>query len=336
MNKTAKLYGDLIKELENKKKYSPQNYVHRKYTCESGAIGIIYSVSVGQRTRAFSVPIQGESKNLRFPLWKGIKIQLVTMPEYSDDEQKYIQLEQTPDSDAKIFEVVVEDIRECLEKLTSIGQTATEVYSVLKKWKNFFKSGRKPILSSMEEQGLIGELLFLRYLLKSFGENAVTFWSGPQKTEHDFYIGKNAVEVKTTVTQKPYRAHINNLAQLDDSQVSGSLFLKLYAFRKGGAGSIILPQIINNIRKILNHQQNLLDIFNEKLKEAGYFDSAEDYYTDEFTIRDEYSYEVKDGFPRLIKGDIPKGVYDVEYSISSDLCSNFALDAVTFSGLIKG
>lgn len=43
----------------------------------------------------------------------------------------------------------------------------------------------------------------------------VDSWAGPRNETHDFYIGSNAVEVKTTVKHAPYQAHINSEYQLD-------------------------------------------------------------------------------------------------------------------------
>lgn len=172
---------------------------------------------------------------------------------------------------------------------------------------------------------MYGELLFLRELILNLGTKSVHMWAGENNT-HDFYIRRNAVEVKTTSTQAPYFAHINSEYQLDDKDMGGKLYLRMYALRKDNNGGQRLAQIIADIRKILMPDIFSSRLFNEKLQKIGYFDAAEDYYIEGYTVRDIYSFKVTDDFPRITKKDIPIGIYNVEYSLSIDQCKDFAIE----------
>ena len=333
MNKTSELYQELFRDL-NSNNYGIDSSLYRKYLYDIGE-GVVYSVSVRDRTRALSIPIPIENKKLSFPVWKGVDILLVTLPEYSDNNQLYIQLKQMPDTEAYIYEIVVEDIRKALEVADNIKDFATITQRILKKWKDFFSSGKKPILSEKSIQGLYGELLFLKELIDEFGCQIVNSWAGINNETHDFYIGQHAVEVKTTVKQAPYMAHINSEYQLDDQDVNGKLFLRMYAFRKNSNGGQRLPALVDELRSKLIMESNLLDLFNEKLLKAGYIDAAESFYIEGFTTREIYSFEVSKGFPRIIRIELMNGIYDLEYSVSIAQCMDFAIEAKDMMEALK-
>ena len=334
MNKSTELYNALLEDLMTNK-YNPQNNIYRQYICKCGS-GVVYSLAVNDRTRAMSIPVMDSDKEMSFPYWKGVSISLVYLPEYSSNNQVYIQLRQMPDTEAYIFELVVEDLRKNLESVDSLNSFAITVQNTLKKWKDFFSAGKKLILTESEEQGLYGELKFIKDTISVLGNHIINSWSGVNRETHDFYIGQNAVEVKTTSTQAPYMAHINNEYQLDDNDVNGELYLQMYALRKDKNGGETLPQLINSIRILFCDDYSISELFNSKLQKVGYFDIAEDYYTTGFTLREKYTFKVKDGFPRIVKKDLISGVYNIEYSVSIAQCMDFAVeDKIMISDLAR-
>lgn len=323
MSSTGEMYNALLQEIQERT-LAPNKIISKKYTCMNG-IGLIYSISSGMRMRNLAIPADKTLHERQFPVWKGVKIELAAMPKYDDLSQMYIVLQQMPGTEAYIFEIVAEDLRRTVEKLTSSNSTADAVLNVLKRWRLFFSSGRIPVLTVSEAQGLYGELLFLKELLLRLGSNAVNTWYG-EKNTHDFYIGQHAVEVKTSDKQAPYYAHINSEYQLDDSDVNGYLYLKMYALRSDRSGGQRLPTLIKTVRDLLKSDVAVLSIFDEKLKAVGYLDAAEDYYSNGYTVRDTYLFEVRPGFPRLIKKDIPKGIYHIEYDVSVSEGMNCAVE----------
>ena len=321
MNKTHEMYQSLITEL-NETGYGPQANNSRKYISENG-IGLIYSISIAHQMRSMAIPIEGVDRNVDYPVWRGVRIDAVTITEYSRD-QVYIQLKQASETEGHIFEIVAEDLRLGIEKITDRKKTGATVRKILKKWKDFFSTGRRPILGEKQEQGLVGELLFLNELIKKADTKAVGFWESGTST-HDFYISNNAVEVKTSICQAPYYGHINSEYQLDKKDINGSLFLRMYALRRSPRDGKRLPQIINETRELLISDETMSDLFESKIFTLGYFDSAADYYQNGYTIRDKYTFSIDDDFPKLIKSGIPEGIYHIEYDINVGECMDFAI-----------
>lgn len=334
MNKTFEIYYALLRDLQNNK-YDPSSSIHRKYTCANN-VGIVYSVSVGARMRALGIPADKTLKNMDFPIWKGVKIELVTMPDYSSDNQLYIQLQQMPGTEPYIFEIVADDLRRDIDTMPTEQGCTDRTIGTLKKWKDFFAAGKVPILTGSAAQGLYGELLFLQELINNMGTMSVNFWSGINNETHDFYVGQNAVEVKTTSTQAPYMAHINSEYQLDDHDVNGKLYLRMYVLRKGSNGGQRLPEVVGVIREMLKDDYSSKNIFDDKLVKAGYLDVAEEYYQEGYIIRDGYSFEVKDGFPRIVKENVPNGIYALEYSLSIAQCMDYAIETRDLFEGIRG
>lgn len=331
MNKTIEIYSALFHDLQTKT-YDVRSRLHRQYTCEN-SLGIIYSLNVGTRMRALEIPVDNKGKNKHFPVWKGVKIEVVTMPDYSDPNQLYIELQQMPGTEAEIFEIVVDDLRRGIDAMPSKNGSTKTTIDRLKKWQQFFAAGKLPVLTGVKAQGLYGELLFLLELINDMGTEAVNYWSGIDNETHDFYIGQNAVEIKTTSTQAPYMAHINSEYQLDNNDVNGNLYLRMYAFRKDMTGGQRLPEIVKTIREKLKDDISAGIMFDEKINKAGYYDAAEDYYREGYTIREVYSFEVKNDFPRFMKRNVPNGVYNLEYSVAIAQCMEYAIEA---KDLIRG
>ena len=66
-------------------------------------------------------------------------------------------------------------------------------------------------------------------------------------------------------------------------------------------------------------------LFAERLLEAGYLDSDASVYSLRFSLRSTHFYEVKDDFPRIVEGDLRRGVGDVRYSILQSECERYAI-----------
>jgi hypothetical protein len=68
-------------------------------------------------------------------------------------------------------------------------------------------------LSEQEEIGLVGELLVLSHLVSTRGDEALPSWRGFAAEEHDFDLGPEDLEVKTTTSER--RRHwISSITQL--------------------------------------------------------------------------------------------------------------------------
>ena len=95
----------------------------------------------------------------------------------------------------------------------------------LKSAKNKKLSKRVQKLKRHEQQGLIGELAFLKVLIKSLGiKNAIDSWKGPDKLAKDFLLSSVGIEVKAKQGGLKGLVQISSEYQLDSEDLS-KLFL---------------------------------------------------------------------------------------------------------------
>jgi hypothetical protein len=75
-------------------------------------------------------------------------------------------------------------------------------------------------------------------------------------------------------------------------------------------------------------RQNLIseedhNFFNEKLKLYGFFDSDSELYNRMYSLKNIFTMSVTDEFPKIIKSQLPLGVYEISYSIEISAVENF-------------
>ncbi|MBZ9654015.1 PD-(D/E)XK motif protein [Phyllobacterium lublinensis] len=157
---------------------------------------------------------------------------------------------------------------------------------------------RQSILSDESQMGLFGEIWLLRRLIGSMGHHALTAWVGPLNQAHDFRVGDNEFEVKTTSSVD--RIHrINGAGQLVPS-LGCSLHLVSIQVAKAGSGGESLPEAVSSVETSLSEWPKESDRFRSLLDKVGY------------DFRDEALYDVRrrlrhqpmlipilDGVPRL-------------------------------------
>lgn len=333
MSFTADIYKEIQADIA-KHGHAPAMHAMRKITVKNG-VDIVFSVNVISGMRAVYFCIGEVTSKGQFPRWKGINIEIVKLPAYGTN-RNYVELTQLPLSAGYIFEIVVENLRIEIEKIDKQADALSTLVAVLSKWREFFQAEKDILMSSERQQGLYGELLFLNECLDEIGDEAISHWAGSNDETHDFYIAANAAEVKTTSSQAPYFAHISSEYQLDDHDIPGQLFLRVYALRKSQSSGEKLSEIVARIREKLFEKQTCLQQFNSKVQKYGYLDEAAEYYTTGYFVRDNYYFLVSDGFPRMVKTVVPNGVADLTYSISVAQCMPFALDRTTVFTILKG
>lgn len=177
----------------------------------------------------------------------------------------------------------------------------------------------KPALGQDQEVGLIGELLFVEFLLASRGAMSLNNWTGPEREEHDFKFPEYDVEVKTTT--KEARSHIiGSISQLKESP-NKNLFLLSNQLTKTGSSGVTLSELVDRINAKLTFEQST--VFREKLKKSNYvFEDAELYKTNWELRTSPKFFTVDDSFPRLLSSSLglaPENlgrVSDVSYRIN--------------------
>lgn len=217
------------------------------------------------------------------------------------------------------FSYLCENVIQTILQEKTIANAVKTFGNALLRWKNLFERTHGTGLSKEEQQGLYGELQFLKKCITSASSsyfNIVENYVGTNRALRDFQGKDWAVEVKTTSTNNPQALIINGERQLDDSMID-SLYLYHCSIEATKQTGETLPEIVKSIRELLKDDVATYSLFNAKLFEAGYLDTHEHLYTDRhYKIRKDSFFHVKDNFPRIKERELREGVGNVRYSIS--------------------
>lgn len=196
--------------------------------------------------------------------------------------------------------------------------------------------GASQIRLTPDVVGLVGELLWLDRLSK-LAPTAACSWVGPSGSRHDFRSGQTAVEVKTSLrsASQATRVRITSLDQLVPPD-GGRLFLHAVRLERAAKGEVSLRVLIDGIRRQLSH--DLLEYFDNQLAEIGDLGKALD---DAFSVLSQETFEVRDGFPRLVPeslagGSLAAGVASVSYELLLDFALEFRVESDVAVALMAG
>ena len=262
-----------------------------------------------------------ELKNYRF---KGVEI--YSLPNETESNfELYIYL---LDNDLKdIFSLFIQNVLEDLEKSVTEKEALTITLNVISKWKRLFDKINFNGLSLEQQKGLIGELLFLNYILdieKTSG-NALNYWTGAEREfeAKEFTLGSVGVEIKFTSSKQP-RIKVSNERQLDAENLS-EMFLVLYTTEAVKENGFSLNSLIEQTRtKITTEDER--NFFNGKLQLNGYFDEDKEHYGRMYSLKNIFPFEVTSEFPKIIKRQLPLGIYETSYSIEISAVENFIVE----------
>ncbi|MGJ0455238.1 PD-(D/E)XK motif protein [Aliarcobacter cryaerophilus] len=227
-----------------------------------------------------------------------------------------------------MFYTLCNDILTLSKDIDNEKVLLTVMYNRLQRWQKMFRKVRNKLLTEQEQQGLIGELYFLKeFLLKNYQHTiALSFWRGPLGDKQDFGIGSNSVEIKTKLGTSSSSIKISSIEQLDFQTQSAFLFV--LTLSNSNENSISLNSIINEIKTIINDLESL-ELFESLLLEMNYIELPE-YSEKTYIINKESFYEITDEFPRLTLNNTPSAISNVKYTIDLKFCNTFILSTNEF------
>ncbi len=252
-------------------------------------------------------------------------VELFNLPTKSQNEL-YIHL---IDNDLKgIFALLIQNIIDDINSVSTEKECIITALNTISKWKRLFDKINFNGLLPESQKGLIGELLFLNTLLENEKTtlSAVRYWTSTEREfeSKDFTAKSIGVEIKFTTSKQP-RIKITNEKQLDSDSLT-DLFLVLYSAEAVKDNGISLNSLIEETRRKLFTEQDLL-LFNSKLQLNGYFEQDQEHYNTQYLVKSTYYLCVKDDFPRIIKSQLPIGIYETSYSIEISAVKNFIIDS---------
>lgn len=310
---TQKPTGDIIiktkiEDIPHLNSYAATNHITGQH---------LYILSVSKNVE---IP---ELKNYRF---KGVEIFIVET-DISRELNIYLL-----DNDLKdIFSLFIQNVLEDIAQSVTQNEAVTKTLNVISKWKKLFDKINFNGLSIEQQKGLIGELLFINHLLdnRKSPTTILNAWTGPDFEDKDFVFGATGVEIKLTSSKYP-KIKITNEGQLD-AQNLNELFLILYTVEDVKENGFTLNSLIGQTQQKLSSNIYELKFFNERLMLFGYFEDDKEHYNKMFSLKKAYSYSVSEEFPKIIKSQLPVGIYNTSYFIELSAVENFAveLDEIT-------
>lgn len=326
MSNAVKIYREIIADLK-KPENSGYSILNRSILLKN-KIRIIYLVAAKDMKRIIAVMLPNDAVKeplSHFPKWHGIEFSYEHISEYKNknSEDEYIVISQSKDYDGGIFEIVANDITAQMEKLSVSKKVPRCLSDTLSKWKKFFSLNSEVVMSEKMQQGLYGELLVLKKMIFSFGQDAVSCWSGADRETHDFYVNGSAVEVKTTALKSSEKITISSEHQLNPKDVDGSLYLYVNMIRSSRTDGETLPMIIESISKMLSESNK--ELFFEKLFQYGYVPDCEEKYILGFHLRSYKTYTVEESFPNIVPDILSEGISEVTYSLDLNVCGEYTI-----------
>lgn len=265
----------------------------------------------GQHLFVISISNLVQIPNLKNYRFKGVEVFTI---ESKDTTELYIYL--LDNSLKDIFSMFIQDVMENIQNTITEKEALSRALNVVSNWRRLFGKINFNGLTIDQQKGLIGELLFLSYILDNKPDEIdnLSKWTSTERgfESKDFTMGSVGVEIKFSSSKQP-RIRISNERQLDPESLD-KLFLVLYSAEPVKDKGISLNSMVENIRNKIKIADELKE-FNVKLELIGYFDDDKDHYNNMYSIKKIFVFEVASGFPRIVKSQLPLGVYDTSYSI---------------------
>lgn len=260
-----------------------------------------------------------EPKTSKLPRFRNISI--------CDLEESHSILLELQDRDMKSLFLQL-----CLDIANSVQEVSSDMVRKmtlmrLEKWASFLKPGRGP-LTPEQQKGLIGELYFLKRVATTAYEarDALSGWTGPDRARRDFGYGQIFIEVKSKRGSSNSEIGISSVGQLNTNS-SERLFLyvvELNCATTEDKTAFSLADVVNDVQTVFDNPMDLAR-FQEKLADAGYF-PEDDHSLSLWSEGITETYEVKEGFPRIVSGSCPPGVMAVTYKIDLDYCPDYKVN----------
>jgi hypothetical protein len=261
----------------------------------------LYIMSISRRVE---LP---QLKNFRF---KGVEVFAIELDD-SIELNVYLLDNDLKDIFTLFIQNICEDVAECITE----NEALTKTLNVISKWKKLFDKINFNGLTIEQQKGLIGELLFLNYLLDNSKPAAsiLNAWTGADFEDKDFVFGTIGVEIKLTSSKHP-KIQISSERQLDAENLS-KLYLILFITEEVKENGFSLNSLIEQTKQKISTSLEELKFFNERLILLGYLENDRDYYGSMYSLKKSFNFIVGTDFPKVIRSQIPLGIYNTTYCI---------------------
>jgi hypothetical protein len=187
-------------------------------------------------------------------------------------------------------------------------------------WRAFLRD-QTGALSRSEMIGIVGELLLLGQLL-DIGADALGAWKAPDDGLHDFELAGDSIEVKTSLGGAR-QLHVSTLDQLDDAGLASLhvAHVRLIEVPDGEA----LADIADRIEAQLSGER-ARGAFRNALLRRGLAPGADGDVGPRVRLVGTDFYAVREGFPRLRRGEVALGIAEATYQLEVRTLTEFQAD----------
>lgn len=221
-----------------------------------------------------------------------------------------------------LCETLVASLRQVADSAAALGVGLTHI----KRWKAFMAGRKAKVLSPEEVRGLFAELQVLRSLYKNglSEKAAVDAWSGPEGVHQDFIFRNTAVEVKGLSGRERSTVRISSEDQME--ALCDNLFLLVVRLSEmpDSDRAFSLNEAVRRVIAELTDGEALEEL-SVRLASYGYVELRE-YDEPKLLVTGQRCYRVIDGFPRLIRSEVPDGISRVAYDIELEKVASFECD----------
>jgi len=320
------IYTEIWQSLEASASEQSTGYVRRRMKPQS-VCGIFLAVARPSNQHMLQIHLTEASATITGDLPSARGLEVVVIPAENEQIGFTIQLVLREQRFDNVFDAVINDAIEVVAGAQTEPAAISAFVRRLNHWQKFLEQVGPDGLSRSAQQGLYGELWFLRErLIPLLGlYPALLAWVGPSGAHQDFLLQSCAIEVKTTGTKEPQQLIIQSERQLDDTGLTILFLFHLSIDVRDGVGEPLVTMIAS-IRQLLQADVAALELFEDRLLEAGYVQlHAPQYERVGYSIRQTFLYQVRDSFPRIIGADLKLGVGAVRYAIAAAECRHFAV-----------
>jgi Putative PD-(D/E)XK family member, (DUF4420) len=300
---------------------------------------VYLAIEKPSNTRLLILRVRGAllDRKTTYPSSRSFVVNRIALQQ-DNEEYATLQLVLNNPRHKDIFTTLVQDIVDSLALVSEERAAVSEFITRLKRWQTFLEKNNPEGLSEIAQQGLYGELWFLRQVVFPNLESVkgIRCWTGPKATPQDFQFPGCAVEVKTTSTKQHQTLSIASERQLDDTGIGTIVLLHLSLDLRQEQGET-LPEIVASVLSLVAHDAIAKDELENLLFEVGYLDiHTTRYEKTGYIIREHNYFKVGTDFPRIIESDLRNGIGDVRYTISVAECKRFLIAESEVIALIGG
>lgn len=216
-----------------------------------------------------------------------------------------------------VFGALCRDIISATRSGVAEAQLAKVILDRLDRWRALLERGT-PGLGEATLRGLIGELLVLElHVMTQLAQlPAVMAWTGPDGSAQDFLLPSGRrIEVKT-VRHDAGTARINGLEQLDAQGDPLSVaVVRAQTTGPDAVDAVTAPMLIMRLRQRLLDDPDALVAFDAALGAVGWHEHDSHALVALRPLAIDL-HEVGPVFPRLVRGTVPSGIEDADYTIT--------------------